>query len=114
VNFDVVKKITIVDGVIALGLGLMVVGIGSKMKEADKPVVVAKVEKAVLPINAVVNVNRATALELESLPAIGPKTAQKIIDYRNKYGSFKSKAALKNVSGIGEKTYEKLVDKIEI
>jgi comEA protein len=65
-------------------------------------------------IKVIVNINKAGLTELEVLPAIGPKTAQKIIDYRNSGGFFKSKEEIKNVSGIGEKTYEKIKDKIEI
>ena len=48
------------------------------------------------------------------LPAIGPVTAQKIIDYRNVRGVFKSKEEIMEVSGIGVKTYEKIKDKIKI
>jgi len=61
-----------------------------------------------------VNINTAGLVELETLPGIGPKMAQKIIDYRNEAGAFKDKTEIKKVSGIGEKTYEKMADKIGI
>lgn len=54
------------------------------------------------------NVNTATAKELETLPNIGPRMAQRIIDYRKERGDFASVDALQNVNGIGEKTLEKL------
>ncbi len=61
-----------------------------------------------------VNINSASPVELQSLPGIGPVTAQYIIDHRNKRGPFRSKEELKNVTGIGEKKYEKIKDAISI
>jgi competence protein ComEA len=56
-----------------------------------------------------VNVNSAdTELIADSLAGIGIKTAQKIVDYRKKYGAFKSVNDLLNVSGIGEKKLAKI------
>lgn len=57
--------------------------------------------------NKLISINSAGIDELITLPNIGPKIAERIIEYRNKYG-FKSLDELKNVKGIGEKTYEKL------
>lgn len=56
----------------------------------------------------VVNVNTATVAELESLPGIGPRTAERILEYRQKHGSFKKIEELMNVRGIGEKSFLKL------
>lgn len=61
-----------------------------------------------------VNINFAGLSELELLPGIGPELAQRIIDYRNNAGSFKSKEDLKNVTGIGEKKFEAIKDFITI
>ena len=61
-----------------------------------------------------ININFAGAGELELLPGIGPELAQRIIDYRNNTGSFKSKEDLKNVTGIGEKKFEAIKDFISI
>ena len=63
---------------------------------------------------AVVNINSATLSELDSLPGIGPTYAQRIIDYRVANGGFKSIDQIKNVSGIGDKTFEKFKDQITI
>ena len=57
---------------------------------------------------AAVNLNTATAAQLESLPGIGAKTAQRILDYRQKSGGFKKIEELMNVKGIGEKSFLKL------
>jgi competence protein ComEA len=59
-----------------------------------------------------VNLNTATAAELETLPGVGAVTSKRIIDYRDKYGGFKSIEELKNVSGIGDKKFEDLADKV--
>ena len=63
---------------------------------------------------AKVNINTADSTQLQTLSGVGPATAQKIIDYRQSNGSFSSIEDIKNVSGIGEKTFEKLKDHITI
>jgi competence protein ComEA len=59
-----------------------------------------------------VNINTADNAELETLPGVGVATAQRIIDYREKNGLFTSVEGLKDVSGIGEKKYAELADRI--
>ncbi len=54
------------------------------------------------------NINTASAEELQTLPNIGVKMAQRIVDYRTQQGKFASVDALQNVKGIGAKTLEKL------
>lgn len=61
-----------------------------------------------------ININTADSIALQQLNGVGPATAQKIIDYRTSNGSFKSIEDIKNVSGIGDKTFEKLKDYITI
>jgi len=61
-----------------------------------------------------ININTATAGELEQLPGIGPSKAKAIVDYRNRNGPFRSPAEIQNVSGIGPKTFEKLKDLITV
>ncbi len=57
---------------------------------------------------ATVNINTATAAELEALPGIGPATAKRILEYREKSGPFKKLEDLMNVRGIGEKAFLRL------
>ena len=54
-----------------------------------------------------ININTATAEELMQLNGIGPKYAARIIEYREKYGPFKTPEGLMQVSGICQKTFEK-------
>ena len=56
--------------------------------------------------SSLVNINTASAEELEQLPGIGPSTAQKIVSDRMANGSFKSPDDLKRVTGIGDKKFE--------
>lgn len=59
-----------------------------------------------------VRINSASQEELQALPGIGPVTAQRIIEYREQVGEFKSLADLDQVSGIGPETLEDLQDQI--
>lgn len=59
-----------------------------------------------------VNINTADSEQLQQLNGIGPATAEKIIDYRNEHGRFSSIEDIKNVSGIGDKTFDKFKDDI--
>jgi competence protein ComEA len=61
-----------------------------------------------------VNINTATLEELDTLIGIGPVKAQAIIDYRVEHGGFKTIDELLEVKGIGEKTLEKLKDKVTL
>lgn len=54
------------------------------------------------------NINTATAEELQTLPGIGPAMSEKIIQHRKEHGNFASVDALTDVKGIGTKTLEKL------
>ncbi|MDO8879979.1 MAG: ComEA family DNA-binding protein [Coriobacteriia bacterium] len=57
-----------------------------------------------------VNINAASATELEALPGVGPATAQKIVDDREKNGPFAAPEDLMRVPGIGPKKFEALAD----
>lgn len=58
------------------------------------------------------NLNTAGKEELMTLPGIGPAIAERIINYRDTQGPFKSVEDLKNVSGIGDKKFEDLKDRV--
>ncbi len=61
-----------------------------------------------------VNINTATAAELDALPGIGPTTAQKIVDYRTQHGPFPQIEAIMNVPGIGPTTFDEIQNLISV
>lgn len=66
------------------------------------------------PGTSMININTADSADLQEIPGVGPVTAEKIIEYRNQNGDFRQKSDIKNVSGIGDKTYAKMKDKITV
>ena len=63
---------------------------------------------------ALVSLNRASQLELESLPGVGPTLAGRMIDWRTANGGFKKKEDLLKVSGIGQKLFASMKDKLTL
>ncbi|CAN5832169.1 hypothetical protein BH24ACI4_BH24ACI4_29120 [soil metagenome] len=63
---------------------------------------------------AVVNLNTATPTQLATLPGIGIKTAERIVEHREKSGGFKKVEELMNVKGIGEKSFLKLKELVTV
>ncbi|HGD0487565.1 TPA: helix-hairpin-helix domain-containing protein [Streptococcus agalactiae] len=61
-----------------------------------------------------INLNKADLSSLQTISGVGAKRAQDILDYRDSQGGFKTIDGLKNVSGIGEKTLEKLRQDVTI
>jgi comEA protein len=90
----------------------LVVGGGNATARAQsaKP----RISAAPAPTLALVNLNTATLVELEALPGVGAKTAERILDYRQKKGPFKKIEELMNVQGIGEKSFLKLKPRITV
>ena len=83
----------------ALALSLILGAVAPALAAQDKP--------ASQPMTTI-NLNAATVAQLEALPGIGPKTAQLIVEYRQKSGGFKKVEELMNIKGIGEKSFLKL------
>ncbi len=77
-------------------------------------IIVLQVYSFPVPNEKKININTASLTELQKLPRIGIKIAQRIIDFRNKHGKFKKIEEIMKVKGIGEKTFEKLKDKITV
>jgi len=61
-----------------------------------------------------ININTATADQLDVLPGVGEVLAQRIIDYRKSKGNFSSVEQLRNVEGIGPKKFEQIKDKVTV
>jgi comEA protein len=88
--------------VLALCVGLAL-GSVSALAQKSNPVTTEKI-----------NLNSATAEQLQSLPGIGPATAKSIIEQRNKVGKFNRIEEIINVKGIGEKKFQKIKDRLVI
>ncbi len=63
---------------------------------------------------AKIDLNTATATQLDSLPGVGTVTAQRIIDWRTERGPFTAVDQLRNIDGIGETRYSKLKDLVTV
>jgi len=81
-------------------------GINFLIKVNSKVVTLAVISQEIGKID----INRADKELLISVSGIGPKLAQRIIEYRNKQGGFGELGELKNIKGISEYKYEKIKD----
>lgn len=61
-----------------------------------------------------ININQADATQFQTIDGIGEKRAKMIVQYRTEHGPFKQIEDLKKITGIGEKTFEKLKDKVSV
>jgi competence protein ComEA len=83
---------------------------GAGAQAADRGQTSATKSAATSPVN----LNTASASQLQSLPGIGPRTAERILEYRQKNGNFKKIEELMNVKGIGEKSFLRIKDRITV
>ena len=88
--------------VLAICLGLAMSSVSVMAQKANP----ASAEK--------VNLNSATAEQLQTLPGIGPATAKSIIEYRAKVGKFNRIEEIINVKGVGEKKFQKIKDRLVV
>lgn len=95
------------------GTKLYIPNINDDIKE-DIPVTSDYIDGMSNDVNktSLININKEDVEGLTKIPGIGPVTAEKIISYRDKYGPFGSEDELLNISGIGNKTLDKIRDYI--
>ena len=87
------------------GIDIVTNSLGAVMEEEDE-------KENSNKKNSLVNINKASQAELENLPNVGPATAKAIIDYREKNGEFKKITDIMKITGIKQKTYDKIKDYI--
>jgi competence protein ComEA len=100
------RRLSLVLGSVLVALVMLVPAPGLAQ---DKP---AKTKPAA--VGSPVNLNTATAADLEALPGVGAATAKLIIEHREKNGGFKKIEELMNIKGIGEKSFLKLKAQITV
>jgi competence protein ComEA len=97
---------------LVLAVALVIVLFGSAPADAQRAT------KPPAPTSAapvtVVNLNSATAAQIATLPGIGPKTAQLVVEYRQKNGPFKKIEEVMNVKGVGEKSFLRIKDRLTV
>jgi competence protein ComEA len=76
--------------------------------KVTKPTTVTRTTTPVPTATSPINLNTATQAQLEALPGVGVKAAERILEYRQKNGNFKKIEDLMNVKGFGEKSFLKL------
>ena len=91
---------TIIPGVLAFSALLLMASSAQAQTPAASTAAAAQ--------KATINLNTATLDQLETLPGIGRKTAERILEQRQKSGGFKKIEELMNVKGIGEKSFLKI------
>ncbi|MFU2157681.1 helix-hairpin-helix domain-containing protein [Caldisericum sp. AR60] len=118
---SIIKDAITLAGGVTENADLIAINLAKKLTDGEEVIVPAKENSTsnstVSASNAKtgkININSATKEELMTLPGIGEVKANAIIDYRTKNGPFKSIHDIVNVSGIGEKTFEKIKDLITV
>ncbi len=88
---------------------IIISNINNKDKSQDTAIVSVSIED-----DGLISINTATESKLKEIPGIGEVKAKAIIEYREANGGFKALDEMKNIDGIGEKTFEKMKDKIKL
>ncbi|MER5649456.1 ComEA family DNA-binding protein [Streptosporangium sp. NPDC002524] len=91
----------------------IVVGLSGTAAIAAAPAPVGPVNP-LDPATAVIDLNTATPEQLEQLPGVGEVLAQRIVEYRDTHGGFRSVEQLRDVNGIGDRKYAEMRDKARV
>jgi competence protein ComEA len=87
---------------------------GEQILVGTPPSVAAKKATAKVSASNPLDLNRATIAQLDTLPGIGPVTAQRILDYRSKVGRINSVDELKKISGLGGAKFEEIKNLLRV
>lgn len=97
------KRITATIGIIVVGLAFVSSRVAAQTAGSTQGT-----PAPAAPATQALNLNSATQAQLERLPGIGPATAARILEYRQKNGGFKRIEDLMSIRGVGEKTFLRL------
>jgi competence protein ComEA len=100
------------DKIVLMGLMVLalVSALGTRAAFAPEP----QISQFITRLNEPLDLNSATLDELIDLPGIGPVLAQRIIEYREKHGGFKTVEELLEIRGIGPKRFEQLKGRVRL
>lgn len=87
---------------------------GEQILVGTPPAVAAKKAAAKISGSNPLDLNRATLAQLDTLPGIGPVTAQRILDYRSKVGRINAVDELKKISGLGGAKFEEIKNLLRV
>jgi competence protein ComEA len=87
---------------------------GEQILVGTPPSVAGKKAAAKISASNPLDLNRATIAQLDTLPGIGPVTAQRILDYRSKVGRINSVDELKKISGLGGAKFEEIKNLLRV
>ena len=87
---------------------------GEQILVGTPPATAAKKAAAKVSASNPLDLNRATLAQLDTLPGIGPVTAQRILDYRSKVGQINSVEELKKISGLGGAKFEEIKNLLRV
>jgi competence protein ComEA len=87
---------------------------GEQILVGTPPSVAAKKATTKVSASNPLDLNRATIAQLDTLPGIGPVTAQRILDYRSKVGRINSVDELKKISGLGGSKFEEIKNLLRV
>jgi competence protein ComEA len=71
----------------------------------DQPSIISSAKR---PHHGLLDLNRATSQDFDALPGVGPKLAERIVEYRQSVGTFHSLDELRRINGIGKKKFERI------
>jgi competence protein ComEA len=92
--------------ILCLGLSLAMIPSAAMAQKASAQATSPALEK--------VNLNTATAEQLQTIPGIGAAMAKRVVEYRAKVGKFGKIEDILNVKGIGEKKFQKMKDRLTV
>jgi len=91
-----------------VGATLSAMPVFAAAQEKEKPETPQAAAPSIAQPKGTINLNSASVDQLETLPGVGRRMAERIVEYRQKSGGFKKIEDLMNVQGIGEKNFLKL------